>query len=145
MHPDVPFFTPLQVTHFIVHARKCFLAGLNPQGNRTVPPLRHEWVYSLRWAQRGGCLHSGTSGSTHSGGCRGVGASTQARVGLLIQVGAEGWVPPLRHEWVYSLRWVQTANGLMINKKCENRTGCALQCLHGENSLLPLTFTTNFY
>ena len=45
-----PIISP-QVTHFIVHARKCFLAGLNPQGNRTVPPLRHEWVYSLRWAQ----------------------------------------------------------------------------------------------
>ncbi|KAG1670301.1 hypothetical protein FOA52_003651 [Chlamydomonas sp. UWO 241] len=36
------------VTHFIVHARKCFLSGLNPQQNRTVPPLRHEWVYSLK-------------------------------------------------------------------------------------------------
>ena len=36
------------VTHFIVHARKAFLAGLNPHQNRTVPPLRHEWVYSLR-------------------------------------------------------------------------------------------------
>ncbi|GAX83434.1 hypothetical protein CEUSTIGMA_g10859.t1 [Chlamydomonas eustigma] len=36
------------VRHFIVHARKCFLHGLNPHQNRTVPPLRHEWVYSLR-------------------------------------------------------------------------------------------------
>ncbi len=36
------------VRHFIVHARKCFLKGLNPHQNRTVPPLRHEWVYSLR-------------------------------------------------------------------------------------------------
>ena len=33
--------------HFIVHARKCFLNGLNPSQNRAVPPLRHEWVYSL--------------------------------------------------------------------------------------------------
>ena len=41
------------VTHFIVHARKCFLAGLNPHQDRTVPPLRHEWVYSLRWDMRG--------------------------------------------------------------------------------------------
>ena len=36
------------VTHFIVHARKCFLKGLNPHQNRTVPPLRHEWAYALR-------------------------------------------------------------------------------------------------
>lgn len=36
------------VTHFIVHARKCFLRGLNPHQNRTVPPLRHDWVWSLQ-------------------------------------------------------------------------------------------------
>lgn len=28
------------VTHFIMHARKAFLQGLNPHQNRTVPPLR---------------------------------------------------------------------------------------------------------
>ena len=31
-------------THFIVHARKCLLKGLDPKGNRTVPPLRYAWV-----------------------------------------------------------------------------------------------------
>ena len=31
-------------THFIVHARKCMLKGLDPKGNRTVPPLRYPWV-----------------------------------------------------------------------------------------------------
>lgn len=36
------------VRHFVVHARKCFLQGLNPHQNRTVPPLRHSWVYALR-------------------------------------------------------------------------------------------------
>ena len=36
------------VTHFIIHTRKAFLAGLNPHQNRTVPPLRHEWAYSLK-------------------------------------------------------------------------------------------------
>lgn len=30
--------------HFIVHARKCLLAGLSPKDNRTVPPLRYYWV-----------------------------------------------------------------------------------------------------
>lgn len=34
--------------HFIVHSRKCFLKGLNPHQNRTVPPLRYEWVYGLK-------------------------------------------------------------------------------------------------
>ncbi|KAL6764649.1 dihydrouridine synthase-domain-containing protein [Haematococcus lacustris] len=36
------------VTHFIIHARKCFLKGLNPHQNRTVPPLRYSWVYGLK-------------------------------------------------------------------------------------------------
>lgn len=52
------------VRHFIVHARKCFLHGLNPHQNRTVPPLRHEWVYSLRyvcehvWGGMHACMHA---------------------------------------------------------------------------------------
>ena len=33
---------------FIVHARKAVLKGLTPAQNRTVPPLRHEWVYRLK-------------------------------------------------------------------------------------------------
>ena len=28
------------VTHFLIHARKCLLKGLNPHQNRTIPPLR---------------------------------------------------------------------------------------------------------
>jgi tRNA-dihydrouridine synthase A len=32
------------VSKFIVHARKCHLQGLNTHENRTVPPLKHEWV-----------------------------------------------------------------------------------------------------
>jgi tRNA-dihydrouridine synthase A len=31
-------------THFIVHARHCVLNGLDPKGNRTVPPLMYPWV-----------------------------------------------------------------------------------------------------
>ena len=34
------------VTHFIVHARKAIL-GLNTVQNRSVPPLRRDWVYKL--------------------------------------------------------------------------------------------------
>ncbi len=33
---------------FIVHARKAYLKGLSPAENRTVPPLRYEWVYRLK-------------------------------------------------------------------------------------------------
>lgn len=36
------------VQHFIVHARKCLLNGLNPKENRTIPPLKYEWVYRLK-------------------------------------------------------------------------------------------------
>ncbi len=34
--------------HFIVHARKAWLDGLSPKENRTVPPLRYEYVYRLK-------------------------------------------------------------------------------------------------
>lgn len=35
------------VTRWYVHSRKCLLHGLSPHQNRTVPPLRYEWVYRL--------------------------------------------------------------------------------------------------
>ena len=35
------------VTHFIVHARKCLLNGFTPTQNRTVPPLRYDWVHRV--------------------------------------------------------------------------------------------------
>ena len=34
--------------HFIMHARKCILKGLSPKQNREIPPLRYEFVYSLK-------------------------------------------------------------------------------------------------
>lgn len=36
------------VRHFVIHARKCLLSGLSPAQNRSVPPLRHEWVWALK-------------------------------------------------------------------------------------------------
>jgi len=33
---------------FIVHARKAWLDGLSPKDNRTIPPLRYEYVYQLK-------------------------------------------------------------------------------------------------
>ncbi len=35
------------VRHFIVHARKAILKGLNVIENRTIPPLKYEVVYKL--------------------------------------------------------------------------------------------------
>jgi tRNA-dihydrouridine synthase A len=35
------------VRDFIVHARHCWLKGLNPKQNRSVPPLQYERVYRL--------------------------------------------------------------------------------------------------
>ncbi|KAI4292706.1 tRNA-dihydrouridine synthase A [Pancytospora philotis] len=35
---------------FYVHARKCWLKGLNPKQNRTVPPLNYQFVYDLKAA-----------------------------------------------------------------------------------------------
>ncbi len=34
--------------HFIVHARKAWLDGLSPKENRSVPPLRYDFVYRLK-------------------------------------------------------------------------------------------------
>ena len=36
------------VEKFIIHARKCFLNGLNPKENRTIPPLKYDWVIRLK-------------------------------------------------------------------------------------------------
>jgi tRNA-dihydrouridine synthase A len=36
------------VKHFIIHARKCMLSGLSPLQNRTIPPLRYQWVWALK-------------------------------------------------------------------------------------------------
>lgn len=33
---------------FIVHARKAWLKGLSPKENRTIPPLRYDYVYRLK-------------------------------------------------------------------------------------------------
>jgi len=38
------------ITHLIVHARKAWLDGLSPKENRTIPPLRYEYVYRLKQA-----------------------------------------------------------------------------------------------
>ncbi len=34
--------------HFIIHARKAWLTGLNPKENRTIPPLQYDTVYRLK-------------------------------------------------------------------------------------------------
>lgn len=36
--------------YFVVHARKAWLDGLSPKQNRSVPPLRYEFVYRLKKA-----------------------------------------------------------------------------------------------
>lgn len=33
---------------FSIHARKAWLQGLSPKENRTIPPLRYDWVYRLK-------------------------------------------------------------------------------------------------
>jgi len=50
--------------HFIVHARKAWLDGLSPKENRTVPPLRYEYVYRLK--QRFDALHVTINGGIES-------------------------------------------------------------------------------
>ena len=46
------------VRHFVMHARKCLLAGLSPAQNRTIPPLRYTSsatcyrVQAMGWAEQ---------------------------------------------------------------------------------------------
>ena len=35
------------ISKFIIHARKCHLKGLDPKQNRTIPPLKYDWVFKL--------------------------------------------------------------------------------------------------
>ena len=37
--------------HFIVHARKAWLNGVNPRENRRVPPLMYDYVYKISKAR----------------------------------------------------------------------------------------------
>jgi len=36
------------VNKFIIHARKAFLSGLDPKQNRSIPPLKYDWVIRLK-------------------------------------------------------------------------------------------------
>lgn len=36
------------IRHFIIHARKAHLKGLNPSENRNIPPLKYDYVYQLQ-------------------------------------------------------------------------------------------------
>ncbi|PSC72239.1 tRNA-dihydrouridine synthase A [Micractinium conductrix] len=98
------------VRHFIIHARKCLLKGLNPHQNRTVPPLRYEWVWALKrdfphldFSLNGGVLTLeevatglrtfNDSSSSGGGGCKAraaaVGAA-EAAAGAAAEASAEG-------------------------------------------------------
>jgi tRNA-dihydrouridine synthase A len=68
------------VRHFLVHARKCLLSGLSPLQNRTIPPLRWQWVWALKrdfphldFSLNGGVVELGEAGAAlAAGGAAGV-------------------------------------------------------------------------
>lgn len=37
-----------RTNHFVIHARNAILKGLNPAENRTIPPLKYNYVYQLK-------------------------------------------------------------------------------------------------
>jgi tRNA-dihydrouridine synthase A len=53
---------------FSVHARKAWLQGLDPRQNRTIPPLRHDWVHRLK-AERPGLTIEINGGLQHLEDC----------------------------------------------------------------------------
>ncbi len=46
----IQFVADSGCTHVTVHARKAWLDGLSPKENRTIPPLRYEFVHRLKAA-----------------------------------------------------------------------------------------------
>lgn len=50
LHNFVDTVASAGCTQFIVHARKAWLDGLSPKENRTIPPLRYDYVYRLKAA-----------------------------------------------------------------------------------------------
>ena len=53
---------------FVVHARKCMLNGLNPKENRSIPPLRYDWVQraALEFPHLRISINGGVSGLAHA-------------------------------------------------------------------------------
>ena len=92
--------------HFIVHARKCVLKGLTPKDNRTIPPLRYEWVQRLavelpgvRVSLNGGVGDLATAGQLlalereaprRGGPAAGAAAAAGAGAGAAVDGGAAG-------------------------------------------------------
>lgn len=48
LHEFVDIVRDSGCRHFIIHARKAWLDGLSPKENRSVPPLRYDYVYRLK-------------------------------------------------------------------------------------------------
>ncbi len=48
LHEFVSTVAQADCDRFIVHARKAWLSGLSPKQNRTIPPLRYDYVYQLK-------------------------------------------------------------------------------------------------
>ena len=67
------------VSHFIVHARKAILAGLTPEENRKIPPLKYDHVYrlvgdfpDLQFTLNGGIKSHDQIAEATAQGCAGV-------------------------------------------------------------------------
>jgi len=63
------------VRHFVMHARKCLLAGLSPAQNRTIPPLRYtsygtcHGSQAMNWAEQIACMSALGPAHTATVGC----------------------------------------------------------------------------
>ncbi|RYX96374.1 tRNA dihydrouridine(20/20a) synthase DusA [bacterium] len=48
LHNFVKIVSSYGCQRFVVHARKAILKGLSPRENRTIPPLKYDFVYNLK-------------------------------------------------------------------------------------------------
>jgi tRNA-dihydrouridine synthase A len=77
------------VSHFVIHARKCLLNGLTPAQNRSVPPLRHEWLWALKrdFPELRFTLNGGVASGRHAAAalaCREHGLGRRVPHGVMI-------------------------------------------------------------
>lgn len=83
----------------IIHARKAWLNGLSPKENRTIPPLRYDWVHRLKREHpgvaieiNGGIVDLDEAAAHLRGGIDGVMIGRAAYDDPMLFAGADAWL-----------------------------------------------------
>lgn len=95
----VRIVTEAGADRFVIHARKAWLHGLSPAQNRSVPPLRYEWVHrlkaehpALRIEINGGIVDLSQAHEQLAAGLDGVMIGRAAYDDPMVLAGADAWL-----------------------------------------------------